>query len=187
MALFLWVPIFRGLNKSGTFVGFKILGHSNFFHNSYRKSPFRGYWNSWIRPSTKTTKIGMRRKFKPSTVMHYKITILFLNLIFWAYVYLDFWSLYSQPRQHSRCCRFHHQTRSLPVSDHSHQGRRTDGGACTRQEWCMCQGSARYNLLSHSSRPIRCGRMYEIEMVCVSRLSLTVMEYTVYREIFTLI
>ena len=49
---------FRGLNKNDTFVGFKIRGHSIFFRNSYRKLPFRGYWNSWIGPSTKTMKIG---------------------------------------------------------------------------------------------------------------------------------
>ena len=48
---------FRGLNKNDTFVGFKIRGHSIFFRNSYGKLPFRGYWNSWIRSSTKTMKI----------------------------------------------------------------------------------------------------------------------------------
>ena len=52
---------FCGLNKNDTFVGLKIRGHSIFFHNSYRKLPFRGYWNSWIGPSTKTTKIGTPR------------------------------------------------------------------------------------------------------------------------------
>ena len=52
---------FRGLNKNDTFVGFKIRGHSVFFHNSYKKLPFRGFWNSWIGPSTKTTKIGTPR------------------------------------------------------------------------------------------------------------------------------
>ena len=41
--------------------GFKIRGHSIFFHNSYRILPFRWYWNSWIGPSTKTTKIGTPR------------------------------------------------------------------------------------------------------------------------------
>ena len=39
---------FRGLNKNDTFVGFRIRGHSIFSHNSYRKLPFRGYFNSWI-------------------------------------------------------------------------------------------------------------------------------------------
>ena len=34
---------FRGLSKNYTFVGFKILGHSIFSQNSYRKSLFRGY------------------------------------------------------------------------------------------------------------------------------------------------
>ena len=53
---------FRGLNKNDTFVGFKIRGYSIFFHNSYRKLPFRGFWNSRIGPSTKTTKIGTQRK-----------------------------------------------------------------------------------------------------------------------------
>ena len=48
---------FRGLNKNDTFVGFKIRGHSVFFHNSYRNLPFRGYLNSWIGPSKKTRKI----------------------------------------------------------------------------------------------------------------------------------
>ena len=32
---------FRGLNKNDTFVRFKIRGRSIFFHNSYRKLPFR--------------------------------------------------------------------------------------------------------------------------------------------------
>ena len=53
---------FCGYNKIDTFVGFKILGHSICLHNSYRKSLIRGYWNSWIGPSTKTTKIGTPRK-----------------------------------------------------------------------------------------------------------------------------
>ena len=34
---------FRGLNKKDTFVGFKIHGHCIYFHNAYRKLPFRGY------------------------------------------------------------------------------------------------------------------------------------------------
>ena len=46
---------FHGLNKN--FMGLKICGHGIFFHNSYRKLQFPGYWNLWIRPSTKTTKI----------------------------------------------------------------------------------------------------------------------------------
>ena len=50
---------FRVLDKNGSFVGFKIRGHSIFFLYSYRKLPFRGYWNSWVRPSTK---IGTPRK-----------------------------------------------------------------------------------------------------------------------------
>ena len=44
---------FRGLNKNHTFIGLKICGHSVFLHFYYRKSLFRGHWNSWIRPSTK--------------------------------------------------------------------------------------------------------------------------------------
>ena len=49
---------FCRLNKNVTFIGFKIRGHDVFFHNSYGILLFRGYWNSWIVPSTKTTKIG---------------------------------------------------------------------------------------------------------------------------------
>ena len=52
---------FLGLNKNDTFAGFKIGGYSIFFHNSYRKLPFCGYWNSWIVPFTKTMKIGTQR------------------------------------------------------------------------------------------------------------------------------
>ena len=55
---------FRGLslNKNHTFMRFEIRGQGIFLHSSYRKSLFRGYWNSWIRPSTKTTKTGTPRK-----------------------------------------------------------------------------------------------------------------------------
>ena len=53
---------FRGFNKNDTFVGFKIHSHSIFFQYPYRKLPFRGYWNLWIGPSTKTTKIGTPQK-----------------------------------------------------------------------------------------------------------------------------
>ena len=42
---------------------FKIRGHSIFLQNSYRKLLIRGYWNSWISPSAKTTKIGTPRKW----------------------------------------------------------------------------------------------------------------------------
>ena len=52
---------FCGLNEDDTFVGFKIRGHSIFLHNSYRKLLIRGYWNSWMGPFTKTTKIGTPR------------------------------------------------------------------------------------------------------------------------------
>ena len=53
---------FHGLNENDQFVGFKILGHSIFLHNSYRKLLIHGYWNSWIGPSRKTTKISTPRK-----------------------------------------------------------------------------------------------------------------------------
>ena len=53
---------FRGLNENDLVVGFKIRDNSIFFHNSYRKSLIRGYWNLWIGPSTKTTKIGTPQK-----------------------------------------------------------------------------------------------------------------------------
>ena len=53
---------FCGLIKNHTFMGFKVRGHSIFLHNSYWKSLFSGYLNSWIGPSTKTTKIGTPRK-----------------------------------------------------------------------------------------------------------------------------
>ena len=62
---------FRGLNKNDIFVGFKFRGHSIFFHNSYRKLPFRGYWNSWIGPSTKTTKIGTPRNLSHPQYMNH--------------------------------------------------------------------------------------------------------------------
>ena len=57
---------FRGMNKNDTFVGFKIRGQSVFFHtcvihNTYKKLPFRGFWNLLIGPSTKTMKIGTPR------------------------------------------------------------------------------------------------------------------------------
>ena len=52
---------FRGLNKYNAFVGLKIRGHIILFDNSYRKLKFRRYWNSWIGPSTKNTKIGTPR------------------------------------------------------------------------------------------------------------------------------
>ena len=54
MALFSWVPIFVDLTKMTHSWG------SNLW--PYWKSLFRGYWNSWIGPSTKTTKMGTPRK-----------------------------------------------------------------------------------------------------------------------------
>ena len=64
----MWMAIFMGtnfcgLNKNDTFVGFNNCGHSISFHNSYRKLLFRGYWNSWIGPSTK---IGTPRNLSHS-------------------------------------------------------------------------------------------------------------------------
>ena len=62
---------FCGLNKNHTFMGFKIRGHSVFLHYidySYRKSLCRGHWNSWIGPSTKTTKIRTPRKLSTVTI-----------------------------------------------------------------------------------------------------------------------
>ena len=59
---------FCGLNNNDTFVGFKIRGHSNFFHNSYRILPFHWYWNLWIGPSMKNHENWYPTKFKPSTV-----------------------------------------------------------------------------------------------------------------------
>ena len=61
MALFSCIN-FRGLNENDTFVGFKIRGHTFFFHTSYRKSLIRGYWNSLIGYSKKTTEIGTPQK-----------------------------------------------------------------------------------------------------------------------------
>ena len=52
----------RGLNENVTFVRFKTHGHSIFLNNSYRSSLIRGYWNSWIGSSAKTTKIGTPQK-----------------------------------------------------------------------------------------------------------------------------
>ena len=65
---------FRVVNKNDQFVGFRIPGYSIFLHNLYRKSQIHGYWNSLIRPSTKTTKkIGTPfwypTKIKPFTVL----------------------------------------------------------------------------------------------------------------------
>ena len=62
MALFSWVPIFVDGTKMTHSWGSKVRGHSIFLYNSYRKLLIRGYWNSWIGPSTKTTKIDTPRK-----------------------------------------------------------------------------------------------------------------------------
>ena len=55
---------FYGLNKNRAFVAFKIGGYRicPYTSNLYRKLVFRGYWNSWMGPSTKTTNFGTRRK-----------------------------------------------------------------------------------------------------------------------------
>ena len=65
-----------GLKENDTFAGFKICGHSTciFLHNLYRKSQICGYWNSWIGPSTKTTKIGTSRKLShPQYTMDFSL------------------------------------------------------------------------------------------------------------------
>ena len=48
---------FCRLNRKGISFGIKIRGFYIFIHKSNRKLLFRWYWNSWIGPSTKTTKI----------------------------------------------------------------------------------------------------------------------------------
>ena len=53
---------FHGLNKNHTLVGFKIRCHRVLLHNSYIKSLFRGYWNSWIGPTTKPQKLVPHEK-----------------------------------------------------------------------------------------------------------------------------
>ena len=54
---------FRWLIKNHVFVGFKIRSPNIFIHLNNRNMLHRGYWNSWFRPSTKTTKIGTPRNF----------------------------------------------------------------------------------------------------------------------------
>ena len=61
---------FHGLNKNHPFVEFKIRGHSIFLHNSYRKTLFCRYLNSWIRPCTKPRNF-VPHEIKPSTVFTY--------------------------------------------------------------------------------------------------------------------
>ena len=65
---------FRGLNRHCIFDGIKICGFYIFLHKSYKKSLFRGYWNSWIGPSRKTTKIGTPRKLSHSHSICKKLT-----------------------------------------------------------------------------------------------------------------
>ena len=71
---------FSWIEKNDAFMGFKICGHSIFFHNSYRKLTFRGYWNLWIRPSMKFMKIGT-----PQNVSHpqYFYTPVFRRDVLW--------------------------------------------------------------------------------------------------------
>ena len=78
---------FCGLNENDTLLGFKIRGYSIFLHNLYRKLLIRGYWNSWIGPSTKTTKIGT-----PQKLSHPQYIRVYVNLVIassWFLVYLS--------------------------------------------------------------------------------------------------
>ena len=63
MALFSWVPISVDWTKMAHSWGSKFVAIEFSFINFYRQSLFRGYWNSWIGPATKTKKIGTPRKF----------------------------------------------------------------------------------------------------------------------------
>ena len=100
---------FRGLNKNDTFMGFKIRGHSVFFHNSYKKLPFREFWNSWIGPSTKNTKIGTPRNLShPQYVMkltNIKLLNLWLNRVHYTCILLSPLQCFSEKVQHC-CCGF---------------------------------------------------------------------------------
>ena len=49
---------FRGFNENDTFVRFRIRDHSIVLSVFIK---IIGYWNSWIGPKTKTTKIGSSR------------------------------------------------------------------------------------------------------------------------------
>ena len=70
------------LNENDTFVRFKIRGHKLFLHNSYRQSLIRGYWNSWIGPSTKTTKIGTPWKLShPQCYICIDVFVCAMNMI----------------------------------------------------------------------------------------------------------
>ena len=88
MALFSWVPILSGLNENDTFLGFKIRGHCIFLHYLYRKSLIRGYWNSWIGSSTKTTKIGSPQKLShPQLIITIKCDTMSNQLYKYTVVY----------------------------------------------------------------------------------------------------
>ena len=77
---------FRGWNENDTFVVFKVRGRSIFLHNSYRKLLIRGYWNSWIGPSMKTTKIGTPRKLSHPQYFYFTViySILLKLIIFFS-------------------------------------------------------------------------------------------------------
>ena len=69
MALFSWVPVFVDWTKMTHLWGSKFVARVFSFKSHYnRKWSFRGYWNSWIGPSSKTMKIWLYpTKLKPST------------------------------------------------------------------------------------------------------------------------
>ena len=71
---------FRRLNKHDTFEGFIIRGQYIVLHNPYGKSPNRVFWNSWMGPSTKSTKIGSPRKVNHQQYSNIKIYLCYLNL-----------------------------------------------------------------------------------------------------------
>ena len=58
MPLFSWVPIFVDWTKITHSWGSNFVAILFSFIIDTEKSLFRGYWNLWIGPSTKTTKIG---------------------------------------------------------------------------------------------------------------------------------
>ena len=57
---------FRGYQFSWIELKWRIHGIQFRSHNSYRKLLFRCYWNSWMGPSMKTTKICTPQKFSHS-------------------------------------------------------------------------------------------------------------------------
>ena len=105
---------FRGSNKNDPFMGFKLRGLGIFFHNSYRKLPFRLYWNSWIGLSTKTTKIGT-----PQNLSHPQYLMVKLD---WSHKSLIGTILNKKPNI------FYFSPRTL----HLHRG------VCTPRPWWQC-------------------------------------------------